>query len=143
MNNVVVEVKKLRSDAIIPTKGSEYAAGSDLYAIETVEILPGKRALISTGLSMAVPNGLYIRIAPRSGLAVKQGVDVLAGVVDSDYRGEIKVAIINLGQERFIVKPGDRIAQMIIEQIKLPTFSEVNELSDTDRSANGFGSTGV
>jgi dUTP pyrophosphatase len=143
MNNTVIEVKKLRSDAVIPTRGSEYAAGADVYAVETVEILPGKRALVSTGLSMAIPNNMYIRVAPRSGLAVKQGIDVLAGVVDSDYRGELKVALINLGQERFIVKPGDRIAQIILEQIKLPSFLEVDSLSDTNRGTGGFGSTGA
>lgn len=139
----VVQIKKLRSDAIIPTRGSNSAAGADLYAVEVQEILPGKRAIVPTGIALSMSDDVYARIAPRSGLAAKHGIDVMAGVVDSDYRGEIKVILINLGQERFIIKPGDRIAQIILEKIKLPIFSEVTTLSDTVRSSNGFGSTGV
>ena len=139
----IVQVKKLRSDAKIPTRESDFAAGSDLYSVETVEILPGHRAIIPTGISVAFSQDAYIRIAPRSGLAAKHGIDTMAGVVDADYRGEIKVILVNLGQERFIVKAGDRIAQMILERIKTPLFSEVTSLSDTSRASNGFGSTGM
>lgn len=139
----IVQVKKLRSDAYLPTRGSDFAAGADLYAVETVEILPGERAMVSTGISVAFSNDVYLRIAPRSGLAAKHGIDVLAGVVDSDYRGEIKVILVNHGKERFIISPGDRIAQMILERIKTAMFSEVSSLSDTARSSKGFGSTGV
>lgn len=99
--------------------------------------------MVSTGISVAFSNDVYLRIAPRSGLAAKHGIDVLAGVVDSDYRGEIKVILVNHGKERFIISPGDRIAQMILERIKTAMFSEVSSLSDTARSSKGFGSTGV
>lgn len=139
----VVQVKKLRSDAKLPTRGSTFAAGADLYAVETTEILPGERAIIPTGIAVAFSDEVYLRIAPRSGLAAKNGIDVLAGVVDSDYRGEIKVILVNHGKERFIISPGDRIAQMVLERVKLSLFSEVTSLSDTGRSSNGFGSTGV
>ena len=139
----VVQIQKLRPNATIPTRGSEQAAGSDLYSVEEVEIAPGEKAMVSTGIALAIPTDVYARIAPRSGLAVKYGIDVLAGVVDSDYRGEIKIILVNLGKESFLIKPGDRIAQLILERIKIPLFSEVNNLAETSRDAKGFGSTGV
>lgn len=138
-----IYVKKLREDAYLPTRGSEHAAGLDLYSIEEVLIPPGERALVKTGISVAVEHGTYFRIAPRSGLAYKHGIDVLAGVVDSDYRGEIAVILNNLGNKDFHVMKGDRIAQGIIEVIQLSEVVEVDDLDSTDRGANGFGSTGV
>lgn len=142
-DNTIVQIQKLRSDATVPTRGSSQAAGSDLYSVETIEINPGDRAIIPTGIAMSISTDVYARIAPRSGLAAKNGIDVLAGVVDSDYRGEIKVILVNLGKDRFIVKSGDRIAQIIFERIKIPLFSEVNKLTETTRNAKGFGSTGT
>ena len=139
----VVQVKKVRPDAYIPTRESEFAAGADLYAVEATEIPPGKRAIIPTGIAVAFSNDVYLRIAPRSGLAWKNGVDVLAGVVDSDYRGELKVILVNHSDENFTVSPGDRIAQMILEKVKVSVFEEVRSLSDTGRGSEGFGSTGV
>ena len=138
-----IPVKKLHPDAKIPTRGSEFAAGVDLYSIETVEIPPQGKAMIATGIAVSVPANTYLRIAPRSGLAAKHGIDVLAGVVDSDYRGEIKVILINHGVDNFVVNKHDRIAQAIVEVIQLAEFTEVEVLSGTVRGAGGFGSTGV
>jgi dUTP pyrophosphatase len=135
--------KKLTEDAVIPTRGSEFAAGLDLSSIESVVIEPKDRAIIATGLAVAIPNSTYLRIAPRSGLAAKHGIDVLAGVVDSDYRGEIKVILVNLGKEPFAVMPGERIAQAILEQCVIADVETVDDLVDTDRGTAGFGSTGV
>lgn len=136
-------VKKLHKDAVIPTRGSEWSAGVDLSAIEQVVIEPGTRAIVGTGLSVAIPTETYLRIAPRSGLAAKHGIDVFAGVVDSDYRGEIKVILANHGEQPFVINKGDRIAQAILEVIKLAIVVETFDLPDTGRGANGFGSTGV
>lgn len=138
-----VFVKKLHEDAVIPTRGSSLAAGLDLSSVETVIIEAGSRAIVPTGLAFAIPEETYMRIAPRSGLAAKHGIDVLAGVIDADYRGEIKVILMNLGQSSFTINKGDRIAQAILEQCLLADVSSVEELPETDRGENGFGSTGV
>ena len=127
--------------AIIPTRGTDGAAGYDLYALEDTVINCFQFILVSTGVSMAIPAGHYGRIAPRSGLAVKHGVMVGAGVVDSDYRGEIKVALATLnGVYEF--KKGDRIAQIIIEPVVTPELVQVYSLDDSERGEGGFGSTG-
>lgn len=137
-----IRIKKLNDSAMLPTRGSEEAAGLDLYLDQNILIIdPGQRVLAPTGLAMAFEQGYYARLAPRSGHAVKLGLDLLAGVVDSDYRGEVKVAMINLGTKRITFHRGDRIAQMILEKIALPTVLEVDELDDTDRADGGFGST--
>ena len=137
-----IYVKKLREDAYLPTRGSANAAGLDLYAVDEVVIPPGGRALVKTGISVAVEHGTYFRIAPRSGLALKHGIDTMAGVVDSDYRGEICVILSNLNDASFQVMKGDRIAQGIVEVIQLAEVVEVDDLDSTDRGSNGFGSTG-
>lgn len=137
-----VYFKKLTEDAVIPTRGSEQAAGLDLTSVEDKIIYGGTREIIATGLSCALPISTYLRIAPRSGLAAKHGIDVLAGVVDSDYRGEIKVILQNLDTEPFHVKKGDRIAQGIIEIFVHAEIEDVDDLMDTDRGDGGFGSTG-
>jgi dUTP pyrophosphatase len=138
-----IAVKKLRFDAIIPTRGSKDAAGLDLYAVDYITIPAGGRVLVPTGISISIPKNTYFRIAPRSGLAYKSGIDVLAGVIDSDYRGEIKVLLINLSKDVFSIARGDRIAQGILELIDIPEVIEVESLDDTDRGSGGFGSTGV
>ena len=138
-----MKIKRLTSDAIIPTRGSALSAGLDLYANSQYAVLPKQRQLISTGIAVALPPFTYGRIAPRSGLAVKHGIDVLAGVVDEDYRGELMVALINHDDIPFIVERGSRIAQLIIEQIVRPVIEVVEDLDDTDRNDAGFGSTGV
>jgi dUTP pyrophosphatase len=138
-----LKIKKLNPKAFTPTKGSEHAAGYDLYSIENTTVLAGDKCLISTGIAMAVPIGNYARIAPRSGLACKNFIDVGAGVVDADYRGEVKVLLFNLGKEDFKISAGDRIAQCIIEKYTRTDIEEVEDLDATVRGEGGFGSTGV
>lgn len=137
------KVKLLNNDAKTPIKGSRFSAGLDLFSSEDFKIDPWDRRLISTGISIELPEGTYGRIAPRSGLAVKNGIQVGAGVIDRDYRGEIKVLLFNLSNEEFQGKKGDRIAQLIlekIEEVKAPDI--VTVLSDSDRADKGFGSSG-
>ncbi len=135
--------KRLHPEARLPTRGSAQAAGLDLYAVERVTLAPGARAAVRTGLAVSVPRGFYGRVAPRSGLAVRHGVDVLAGVIDSDYRGEILCALVNLGREPFEVEPGARVAQLVVEAIATPEPAWAEELEETARGAGGFGSTGA
>lgn len=141
-NNMALRVKLLEEGAVLPTRGTPDSAGYDLSSLLGYRLDPGERKLIRTGLAIAVPRGFYGRIAPRSGLAFKHGIDVLAGVVDSDYRNEVGVILLNTSTQRFIIKPQDRIAQLIIEAIFNPEVIQVEELEVTDRSG-GFGSTGV
>jgi dUTP pyrophosphatase len=135
--------KRLHPAARLPTRGSAGAAGLDLYAVERVTISPGARAAVRTGLAAAVPEGFYGRVAPRSGLAVRHGIDVLAGVIDSDYRGEILCALVNHGEEPFEVEPGARVAQLVVEAIASPEPEWAEDLEETARGAGGFGSTGA
>jgi dUTP pyrophosphatase len=137
-----LEFMRLHADARLPARGSLHAAGLDLYSIETLTILPHNRAGVRTGLAVSIPRGFYGRVAPRSGLAVRHGLDVLAGVIDSDYRGEIICALINHGDEPFEIRPGERIAQLIIEAIITPEPVWSEDLSETERGKRGFGSTG-
>ena len=138
-----VKVKKLNKGAKLPTRGSQYAAGSDVYSFESTVVPAKGRAIISTGISIEFENtDYYCRIAPRSGLAAKYGIDTLAGVVDVDYRGEVKVILYNTTDSIFEIHAGDRIAQLIFERITYPNFEEVNELNETVRGTGGFGSTG-
>ncbi len=142
-NVSTLQVKKLRPEAVLPSRGSEWSAGYDLSSAETVTIAPGSRAVVKTALSIACPAGTYGRVAPRSGLTVMHGIHVGAGVVDADYRGEVGVVLFNLGQGDFHIKPGDRIAQLILEQIVMVPVEEVVELDQTVRGDGGFGSTGI
>src|SRR5437763_14478023 len=112
--------KKLHAEAKLPTRGSPLAAGLDIYSVERVTIAAGGRASVRTGLAVAIPVGFYGRVAPRSGLAVRHGIDVLAGVIDSDYRGEILCALVNHGREPFEIEPGARVAQPVVEAIAPP-----------------------
>jgi dUTP pyrophosphatase len=134
--------KRLHPDARLPSRGSAGAAGLDLCAIERVTLAAGARAAVRTGLAVAIPEGFYGRVAPRSGLAVRHGVDVLAGVVDSDYRGEILCALVNHGSEPFQIEPGARVAQLVVEAIASPEPAWADDLEETERGAGGFGSTG-
>ena len=135
-------VKKLQNNAAIPKRAIEEAAGYDVASSEEVTVPAKGKVVVKTGISVAVPEGCYGRIAPRSGLAVKKFIDVGAGVIDADYRGEVGVVLFNHSEEDFKVKPGDRIAQLILEKIDTPQVKEVEELPDTTRGAKGFGSTG-
>jgi dUTP pyrophosphatase len=137
----VLRFKQLDSRAVLPKRGSALAAGLDICAIEDVEIQPKQRALARTGFAVAIPPGFYGRVAPRSGLAVKQGLDVLAGVIDSDYRGELCCVLYNTGDETIHLPAGSKICQLILEQIITPEATWVNDLDATARGAGGFGST--
>lgn len=143
MNKETVKVS-LCKNAILPSKGSPGAAGFDLYALVENEkvIEPGDRKLVNTGVKISLPPYCYARIAPRSGLAV-MGIDISAGVVDSDYTGCIHALVVNNSKKPFTVKQGDRIAQMIIEKIINPIFIETDVLDSTNRGDKGFGSTGI
>lgn len=141
-----IAVKKLRGNAVLPTYGSAWAAGADLYACleEDVTIQPGQTVLIPTGLAMEIPVGYAGLIYARSGLSVKRGLAPAnkVGVIDADYRGEFMVALLNHGSEPQTVSHGERIAQLVITPVITPGFQEVEALSDTVRGKGGFGSTG-
>jgi dUTP pyrophosphatase len=136
-------IKKLSGDATTPTRGSAFAAGYDLYAAKPITIPARGKALVSTDLSIATPEGTYGRVAPRSGLAAKNFIDTGAGVIDADYRGEVKVLLFNHAESDFEVKKGDRVAQLVLERIYTPEIVEVENLEESVRGAGGFGSTGV
>ncbi|KAF3638228.1 deoxyuridine 5'-triphosphate nucleotidohydrolase [Capsicum chacoense] len=136
-------VKKLSENAVLPSRASPLSAGYDLSsAVETKVPAKGK-ALVPTDLTIAVPQGTYARIAPRSGLAWKHSIDVGAGVIDADYRGPVGVVLFNHSEVDFEVKAGDRIAQLIVQKIVTPDVEKVDDLDSTVRGSGGFGSTGV
>jgi dUTP pyrophosphatase len=138
-----LKFKRLNKNAILPKRGSKFAAGYDLYSVIDCRVEPWSKCAIPTGWAVKVPLGYYGRVASRSGLSVKNDLETGAGVIDADYRGEVCVILRNLSDVAFNVKTGDRIAQMIIEAITTPDPEEVDELDDTERGAAGFGSTGV
>ncbi|KAI5820509.1 deoxyuridine 5'-triphosphate nucleotidohydrolase [Pyronema omphalodes] len=138
-----LQIKFLSSTARAPTRGSEFAAGYDIYASKPTTIPARGKGLVDTDIAMAVPAGTYGRIAPRSGLAAKNFIDVGAGVIDADYRGQVKVLLFNHSDVDFEVKEGDRVAQLILERIYTPDVVVVEELEESVRGAGGFGSTGV
>tara|TARA_Y100001938_G_scaffold7351_1_gene9056 strand:+ start:2062 stop:2511 length:450 start_codon:yes stop_codon:yes gene_type:complete len=136
------KIKKLSSDAQMPTKAHSSDAGYDLYSSEPIILAPMERKVVKTGIAIALPTSLYGRVAPRSGLAVKKGLDVLAGVVDSSYRGEVGVVLINLSNERIYLDKGSKIAQLILEAHHDAQWEEVDSLPESDREDRGFGSSG-
>lgn len=143
-----IEVKKLNENAKLPFRATDGSAGADLFACveQVVVIQPGERVLIPTGIAFAIPDKGYGGfVFPRSSVASKHGVTLsnCVGVIDSDYRGEVKIPIINHGQSAYTVKNGDRIAQLVIMPVDMSDFVEANELSDTERGEGGFGSTGI
>ncbi len=139
-----IEVKRLDPDLPLPSYATAGAAGLDLRAAESATLKPGTRTLMPTGLSIALPEGYEAQVRPRSGLAVKHGVTVLnaPGTIDCDYRGEIKVPLINLGTDDFVITRGDRIAQLVVAPVVRVELVELAELDDTTRAAQGFGSSG-
>jgi len=141
-NNSLLQIKFNEEDAIMPLRGSDDAAGYDLYTNEGGRISPGQTRLYDTGLSFKVPIGTYGRIAPRSGLS-KKGIMVNAGVIDRDYTGPVKIMLHNLSGDTYVVQKDDRIAQLILEKIETPNMILVDSLEDTKRGSGGFGSTGV
>jgi dUTP pyrophosphatase len=138
-----VKVKRIHPAAALPERGTNWSAGADLTCVEAFTLAPGERRLVPTGLVIEIPPGWYGRIAPRSGMAVRHGVDTMAGVMDSDYRGELMVLLINLGDAPVSFSAGDRIAQLIIEHAAVCDYVWDDELSGTRRGDGGFGSTGI
>jgi dUTP pyrophosphatase len=142
MERVPIKIKRLHHAAILPAQATPLAAGADLSCVEAFTLAPGERRLVPTGLAVEIPPGFYGRVAPRSGLAVKHGIDTLAGVIDADYRAELKVLLINLGQETVSFATGDRIAQLIVEHAAACDYAWAETLTETKRGEGGFGSTG-
>ena len=134
--------KQLNPRAVLPRRGSALAAGLDICSIQDLRIEPKTRMMARTGLAVAIPQGFYGRVAPRSGLAAKNGLDVLAGVIDSDYRGEVCCLLYNTGNEAINLPAGSKICQLIVEQIITPEAEWATDLDETARGAGGFGSTG-
>lgn len=137
-----LKIKKLNSDAILPHYAHIDDAGFDLFSVENIEIAPMSRVQIPTGIAMEIPNGFVGLIWDKSGLSHKNGLKTLGGVIDSGYRGEIKVGLINLSAENYLLEKGHKVAQMIIQKKETCEIVEVDELSDTLRGEGGFGSTG-
>ena len=128
----------------LPARATEHAAGLDVVAAEDLTLSPGQRHAVATGFAIAIPNGYEVQVRPRSGLALKHGITCLntPGTIDSDYRGEVKVILANLGSEPFEIRRGERIAQLVPAPVLHADFREVESLSETSRGAGGFGSTG-
>jgi len=142
---MTVRFKRISPDAIMPAYAREGDAGMDLCSVDDLTIAPGARALVHTGLVMALPPGYEAQVRPRSGLALKHGVTVLntPGTIDAGYRGEVGVVLVNLGDVAFRVGKGDRIAQLVVAPVLRAETLEVDEVDDTSRGAGGFGSTGI
>jgi dUTP pyrophosphatase len=143
---IEIELKRLpHGEGLpLPAYATAHAAGMDVVAAEDVTLAPGGRHAVATGFALAIPEGYEVQVRPRSGLALKHGITCLntPGTIDSDYRGEVKVILANLGQEAFEVRRGERIAQLVPAPVLRASFAEVAELGATDRGAGGFGSTG-
>ncbi|MBY0343613.1 MAG: dUTP diphosphatase [Sphingomonadales bacterium] len=143
---IKVEVKRLpHGEGLpLPAYATSGAAGMDVVSAEDVTLAPGARHAVATGLAMAIPQGYEVQVRPRSGLALKHGITVpnTPGTIDSDYRGELKVILINLGTEPFVIARGDRVAQLVLAPVVQAAWNEVIELDATERGAGGFGSTG-
>ena len=139
----IMKVKRLNEHATLPARSSKNAAGYDLFCAEQIIKLPAKgKVIVDTAIAIAIPEGHYGRVAPRSGLATKHFITTGAGVIDADYRGPLGVVLFNHSDVDFLIERGDRVAQLIIEKIATPEIEEVDELDDTERGAGGFGSTG-
>ena len=142
-----IQIKKISSSVLIPKYETSGSSGMDIAAhIEkNIIIHPGEKAIITTGFAISIPRGYEVQIRPRSGLAAKKNITVLntPGTIDADYRGEIKVLLINHGKEKFVIENGERIAQMVVCPIVQANLEEVKELSETERGSGGFGSTGT
>ena len=139
-----IRLKRLDPDLPVPERAHPGDAGIDLYAAEAVTLAPGERALVGTGIAVAVPEGHAGLVTPRSGLAARHGISIVnaPGVVDTGYRGEVKVSLVNLGAESFSVERGDRIAQLVVVPVSTEPVEEVDDLDATTRGEGGFGSTG-
>ncbi|CAB4374815.1 unnamed protein product [Rhizophagus irregularis] len=142
-NQLNLRVKRLSPKAKIPRRSSVKAAGYDLYSASNITIPAKGKALVPTDLAVVVPEGTYGRVAPRSGLALRNSIDCGGGVVDADYRGPVGVILFNHGEVDYQVNEGDRVAQLVLERICTPDVVEIEELDETERGNRGFGSTGL
>lgn len=133
---------RFTGDGEDPVYGSGGAAGADLRASMAISIPPGGRAAVPTGLQLEIPRDHVGLVWPRSGLALRHGIDTLAGVIDSDYRGEVRVVLVNHGEDPFRIEPGDRIAQLLVQKVERAVFLRANDIDETSRGSGGFGSTG-
>lgn len=140
--NSVLQVKKLSDDGIIPTRGTPFAAGIDLYSPLNTSVEPFSRQLVKLDIAVEIPENMFGHILPRSGIALKSGIHIGAGIIDSDYRGNLGVLLFNLSNIPFVIERGDRIAQLVIKKYEKLDIVEVNETSSTCRGNMGFGSTG-
>ena len=142
-----MKIKMVSKSGVFPAYETEGSAGMDIraYLDEPMTIEPGDRALVPTGLFMEIPAGNEVQVRARSGLAIKKGIGLVNGIgtIDSDYRGEVKIALINWGKEPFVIENGDRVAQMVVASYVKAGIEAVDELSETERGAGGFGHTGV
>ena len=143
MEKIKIKIKKLNPDAIIPHYAHSGDAGMDIYSVENIIIAPGKRVLVSTGITTEIPEGYVALIWDKSGLAAKSGIKTMAGVIDCHYRGEWKIVLFNTSENNYEVKKGEKIAQALIQPVVNPEIEEVSELSDTSRGEGSFGSTGI
>ena len=140
-----VKVQKISADARMPEMAHRGDSGFDLFASETISLKPGERKLVSTGLKMEIQEGLEAQVRPKSGLAINHGISVLntPGTIDSCYRGEVKVIMVNFSEKEFLVEKGSKIAQAVFAKVEFPILEEAKELKETKRSEGGFGSTGL
>lgn len=138
-----IEIKKTNPEAKIPTYANEGDAGMDLYSMQDLILMPGKIIACETGIAMAISMGYVGLIWDKSGVAFNGGIKTMGGVIDSSYRGEIKIIITNLSNKEYSIKKGDKIAQMLIQKVESPDIEEVEVLDDTERGEEGFGSTGI
>ncbi len=138
-----LKIKKLHSDAILPSYAKEGDAGMDIFTYENLTLLPGERGVVKTGIAMEFPEGYVFLVWDKSGISTKTGVTTMAGVVDAGYRGELQIAVINLGQEPYTFEKGKKVAQGLLQPVVYAHIEEVFELSDSSRGDGGFGSTGI
>ena len=140
-----VRIQRIDSNARMPEMAHPGDSGFDLFASETVSLKPGERKLVPTGIKVSLPAGFEAQVRPKSGLALKHGISVLntPGTIDSGYRGEIKVILVNLGEQEYKVEKGKKIAQIVFARVECPEIVEVSELDETKRNEGGFGSTGL
>ena len=146
-NTATIQVMRLEhgADVPMPAYATDGAAGMDICAAEAVTILPGKRHAVATGLAFAIPDGYEVQVRPRSGLAYKHGIGIVnsPGTIDADYRGELKVLLVNLSDTEFVIQDGERIAQLVVARHEVVSWQPAEVLSETQRGAGGYGSTGV
>lgn len=139
---LTIKVKKLKGDVVVPSYAHAGDAGMDVYAAEDIHIKKGERAKVPTGIAMEIPDGFVGLVWDKSGLSMNHGLKTLGGVIDSGYRGEVVIGIINLSNEDYTLKKGHKVAQILIQKVETPAIQEVEEISDSRRGEKGFGSTG-